>query len=238
MIFQSKDLSKPFKAELKNLIFKIEFYFNHSNVNFLYFECSELFRILWLNSTEFKTNIRGLKKHLDYQINENLIKEYKYNEKNKTITFYKYKSIDCQENKKQTNKNIFYNYLPQSELNKILKPNLILKPFELKINQNPKLEKDVQVIIEQHLLSISDVKNITPFKTITWIWQIDTFVELNNWKYIIIEYKFSLDKRVLSQTLWYSFFVSKELNIPIHNIDTIIIQTNFKKTDFWVKTFF
>ena len=79
--FNQKILSKPLKAELKNLIFKIEFYFNHSNFNFLYFECSELFRILWLNSTEFKTNIRGLKKHLDYRINENLIKEYKYNEK-------------------------------------------------------------------------------------------------------------------------------------------------------------
>lgn len=99
--FNQKILSKPLKAELKNLIFKIEFYFNHSNVNFLYFECSELFRILWLNSTEFKTNIRGLKKHLDYRINENLIKEYKYNEKNKTITFYKSKIIEIQPTKKQ-----------------------------------------------------------------------------------------------------------------------------------------
>lgn len=49
----------------------------------------------------------------------------------------------------------------------------------------------------------------------------------------IIEYKLNSDKRVVSQDEWYSYWY-KELNkLKWWNIKIIIIQKNFRMSDFW-----
>lgn len=199
---------------------------------------------------EKKEAKRRIVRYLDKYINFWIIKSYFYN--SKTDSFI----IDEQEQYNQKldtfqiqskNEKLFINrekgkkglkdYIDSNLSDKIIEEHSIIKSFEQDVHIEPKLEKDIQEIIESNISQIPSVKKVHSFKQIPWIWIIDSLIEFENNKFTVIEYKFSTDKRVVSQSLSYNYFISKYLNIKLEDVDTIIIQKRFKKTDFRLKTF-
>ena len=86
---------------------------------------------------------------------------------------------------------------------------------------------------------MEDVKEVKRFYKIPNTRQIlDTLVELKNWVFIVIEYKFGTDKRVISQAMGYSYYLKQHLKIDEKKIKTVIIQNKFKESDFGVKESF
>lgn len=180
-----------------------------------------LFDLFWLNSHNIYKNIEKLKIHLNKIEN---IKDYYFNIKKEVLTINLKKIKDKSSNSLiKTN-----NFIFKSKEYKLIKDKS--KIFHNQINI--KTEEEYQKIIEDFLKTNPLVESVQPFYTLKNFWTIDTLIKLKSWEYIVIEYKFNSDRRVVSQSIGYSLYLSKFLEVNQDNIHTIIIQKKFRKSDF------
>ena len=174
--------------------------------------------------SSFIINRKNLKKQIEHAISKNIFKSYSLSNDVIVISNEKVNNI---ENRERTQ------YIKQKEIE------IFWKKIEIKANEICKIEKDIQEIIEWYINTMEDVKEVKRFYKIPNTRQIlDTLVELKNWVFIVIEYKFGTDKRVISQAMGYSYYLKQHLKIDEKKIKTVIIQNKFKESDFGVKESF
>lgn len=210
------------KYKTKNIHIKILFiilyYFDKQKV---ILNLEELFKTIGLKQN-FVQNSYKLKQHLLNFQNENVLKSYTFQ-----------------------NWYLHLNLSNLSDVNSIWKPvkiftkeekKIFRKGLKIKINKDIEKEKELKIEISKKLEGLYwnnyIIKNEHYLEKIG---SIDTILinKKDPEDIFIIEYKLNSDKRVVSQAEWYSYWY-KELNkLKWWNIKIIIIQKNFRMSDFW-----